>query len=259
MEATWASACRPRISSFSRIGRTMSTWKLRNRSHAFVDLCRMVQWRQLENWASQHPGLYQVLTPDTTLFGEWLYARHSIHYTQLPDLFLAFDIYDKKKGRFLSRESRDRLLEGTGIHTVPLLGHGKLSRNDYDELLKTRSAFHDGFVEGIYVRIDEDDNVGNELAWLGAYSEEDESSTKSGKRGKGKLARGAKTGTRGKGDAACKGATATASDLSDCEEPRWSYIIQRAKVVRPDFLPLENPDIKHWSRQKLVKNVVQYY
>jgi hypothetical protein len=27
-----------------------------------------------------------------------MYARHSIHYTNLPDLFLAFDIYDKRKG-----------------------------------------------------------------------------------------------------------------------------------------------------------------
>jgi hypothetical protein len=92
------------------------------------------QWRQLESWAEKHPGLHQVLTPDRILFGEWfvahhrtrtrttahmfvcscrvfgakpkvvrgrLYARHSIHYTNLPDLFLAFDIYDKKKGTLL--------------------------------------------------------------------------------------------------------------------------------------------------------------
>lgn len=58
-------------------------------------------------------------------------------------------------GRFLSRQSRDKLLEGTGIHTVPLLKHGKLSRADYEELLNTRSNFYDGFIEGIYVRIDE--------------------------------------------------------------------------------------------------------
>jgi hypothetical protein len=58
-------------------------------------------------------------------------------------------------GRFLSRRSRDQLLEGTGIHTVPLLKNGKLSRADYEELLNSQSAFHDGVVEGVYVRIDE--------------------------------------------------------------------------------------------------------
>jgi hypothetical protein len=58
-------------------------------------------------------------------------------------------------GRFLSRRSRDQLLEGTGIHTVPLLKNGKLSRADYEELLNSQSSFHDGVVEGVYVRIDE--------------------------------------------------------------------------------------------------------
>ncbi len=35
-------------------------------------------------------------------------------------------------GRFLSRQSRDKLLEGTGIHTVPVLKTGILSREDYE-------------------------------------------------------------------------------------------------------------------------------
>ena len=76
-----------------------------------------------------------------------MYARHSIHYTRLPDLFLAFDIYDKKKGKFVSRKTRDKLLEGTGISTVPLLHVGKCSREDYERLLKSNGSFHDGVVE----------------------------------------------------------------------------------------------------------------
>lgn len=32
------------------------------------------------------------------LFGEWLWARHSVAYTKLPAYFVAFDIYNKRQG-----------------------------------------------------------------------------------------------------------------------------------------------------------------
>ena len=34
------------------------------------------------------------------LFGEWVYARHSVHYRRLPHYFFEFDIYDKQEARF---------------------------------------------------------------------------------------------------------------------------------------------------------------
>ena len=40
----------------------------------------------------------------TILFGEWLYAQHSISYSNLPDYFLAFDLYNKKKKLFYNRD-----------------------------------------------------------------------------------------------------------------------------------------------------------
>lgn len=40
--------------------------------------------------------LCQILEPNRhILFGEWLFAKHSKHYTSLPAYFIAFDIYDK--------------------------------------------------------------------------------------------------------------------------------------------------------------------
>ena len=35
------------------------------------------------------------------LFGEWVYARHSVHYRRLPHYFFEFDIYDKQRRVFL--------------------------------------------------------------------------------------------------------------------------------------------------------------
>ena len=40
------------------------------------------------------------------LFGEWLYARHSIHYRRLPHYFFEFDIYDKQQEAFLDLDAR---------------------------------------------------------------------------------------------------------------------------------------------------------
>ncbi len=96
--------------------------------------------------------------------------------------------------------------------------------------------------------------MGNELAWVGA----NEGESKKGKGGKGKAARGGKAGrARGgaKGGAARAATTAEADDGGD---EGWSYLIQRAKIVRSDFLPLEDPDVTHWSRQMMVKNIVRY-
>jgi hypothetical protein len=92
--------------------------------------------------------------------------------------------------------------------------------------------------------------VGNELAWVGANEGES-------KKGKGKAARGGKAG-RGRGGKAAAGRTPAPAATQDGDEG-WSYLIQRAKIVRSDFLPLEDPDVTHWSRQMMVKNVVRYH
>ena len=64
-----------------------------NRSH-YVTTESASQWKTLDLWKRQHQeALYSFLTPDLVLFGEWCYSKHSIHYTRLPDYFLAFDMY----------------------------------------------------------------------------------------------------------------------------------------------------------------------
>lgn len=104
----------------------------------------------------------------------------------------------------------------------------------------------------------QDDNVGNDLAWVGANEDEPNKGKGKGQAAKGK--RGGKTG-RGRGASATrKDATRSpaAEDGESADRTQWSYLIQRAKIVRADFLPLEDPDVTHWSRQMLVKNIVRY-
>lgn len=100
------------------------------------------------------------------LFGEWVYARHSIHYRKLTHYFFEFDIYDKEQGVFVDLRRRLSLLEGAGIETVPVVHTGALSRNSLEELIgpsKFDSYFEnpitqqpDSLMEGLYLRTEAD-------------------------------------------------------------------------------------------------------
>lgn len=66
------------------------------------------QFKRLRQWLStRHHVLVDALKPERILFGEWCHAKHSIHYTRLPDWFVAFDVYDRTAGKFWSVEHRD--------------------------------------------------------------------------------------------------------------------------------------------------------
>ena len=88
------------------------------------------QYDLFRQWAGvKRPILDERLGCRLILFGEWMYARHSIHYRQLPHYFFEFDVYDKERQAFLSLEKRIALFEGAGIHTVPVVHRGPLKKH----------------------------------------------------------------------------------------------------------------------------------
>jgi len=123
------------------------------------------QYDLFKQWATvKRHVLEQRLENRFILFGEWVYARHSIHYRSLPHYFFEFDIYDKQQEAFLDLEQRLALLEGTGVQTVPVLHTGPISRSDLEELIgPSRFDSHfenpftkrtDNLMEGLYLRIE---------------------------------------------------------------------------------------------------------
>jgi RNA ligase-like protein len=110
------------------------------------------QFRPLWRWLAAHEeALRRTLGVERILFGEWCYARHSVRYDALPDWFLAFDLYDRTTGRFMSRARRDALCESVGIATVPLLDSGTFDRRALERLFDTSRVGHKP-MEGIYLR-----------------------------------------------------------------------------------------------------------
>lgn len=131
-----------------------------NRSH-YVNSSTHEQFKKLDKWISDHYNDLSNVLEDGKyiLYGEWCYARHGIYYDDLPDYFIAFDIYDRYNGKFLSTTKfYIQLSKGPSLHYVPIITSGVFTRlEDVNKLLKHKSEFTDGNIEGIYIR-KEDDN-----------------------------------------------------------------------------------------------------
>ncbi|QDV52263.1 RNA ligase family protein [Gimesia fumaroli] len=121
------------------------------------------QYDLFKQWAVvKRSDLERMLEDRFILFGEWVYARHSIHYRSLPHYFFEFDIYDKIQQVFLSLPRRLELLAGTGIETVPVIHQGAITRKTLETLIGDSafdSAFEnpmtnrtDSLMEGVYLR-----------------------------------------------------------------------------------------------------------
>ena len=125
------------------------------------------QYDLFKQWSMvKRPVLEAMLEDRFILFGEWLYARHSVHYRKLPHFFFEFDLYDKQTGHFLDLARRMVMLEGTGIRTVPVIHRGAVKAAELPSLLAA-SAFDslfenpatgrpDNLMEGLYLRVEAD-------------------------------------------------------------------------------------------------------
>jgi atypical dual specificity phosphatase len=140
---------------------------IQNRSH-YVNPATHEQFKKLGLWIGRHrKDLDTVLDRDEyfaeryVLFGEWMYATHSIPYTRLPGQFVAFDLYDRSTEMWADRRSLENLLRPTDIPLVPVLREGEHMPSDREliDLVQTQSRFWDGRVEGVYIKVERDGKV----------------------------------------------------------------------------------------------------
>lgn len=107
--------------SFDAAGRL---W-LQSRGHFLTGGSREKHFDHFKRWASSHAyALRTALGQRFVLYGEWLYAKHTVFYDRLPNYFLEFDILDTETGAFLGTEARRALLSGLPVTPVPVLRTG---------------------------------------------------------------------------------------------------------------------------------------
>ncbi len=98
---------------------------LQSRGHFLLGGEREKHFHLFKQWAHVHaPALHAVLGDRYLLYGEWLYARHTVFYDRLPHYFLEFDVFDTADGAFLSTARRRELLAGVPVVPVPVLRSG---------------------------------------------------------------------------------------------------------------------------------------
>ena len=98
---------------------------LQSRGHFLTGGPREKHFDLFKRWAATHASALQtVLGHRFVLYGEWLYAKHTIFYDRLPHYFLEFDILDTVTGAFLGTVERHALLSGLPVASVPVLRAG---------------------------------------------------------------------------------------------------------------------------------------
>ncbi|WP_428263280.1 RNA ligase family protein [Haliangium sp.] len=119
-----------------------SDLRLQSRGHYLTGGYRERHFNLLKAWASAHQGaLWRALGTRYIAYGEWLYAKHTVFYDQLPHYFMEFDVFDKHEQGFLSTERRHALFARTPVVSVPVLWTGPAPRRAELERLVGESLY----------------------------------------------------------------------------------------------------------------------
>lgn len=83
--------------------------------------------------------LMHKIPDEYAIFGEYLYAKHSIKYEELPNYFLVFGVYHKTSQEWLAWYDVEAIAEEIGLQTVPVIARFHVT--DEEELKKNTELF----------------------------------------------------------------------------------------------------------------------
>lgn len=179
--------------SFSQTGSLL----LQSRGHYLTGGYRERHYNLMKQWANVHKEAFRdILGSRYILYGEWMYAKHSVFYDKLPHYFLEFDIFDRDTGLFLDTPSRRELTKQLPIISVPVLKEGMFTtreellvllgdsefispvhmdclrslcvRNDLDPERQCRETDPSMRMEGLYIKVEQDGYVVERLKYVRA-------------------------------------------------------------------------------------------
>lgn len=104
---------------------------LQSRGHYLTGGYREKHYNLFKQWAGVHrDALFEHLSSRYVMYGEWMYAKHSIYYDALPHYFMEFDILDRETDKFLDTASRREITKHLPVCSVPVLGEGVFKTKD---------------------------------------------------------------------------------------------------------------------------------
>jgi hypothetical protein len=174
-----------------------ATLRLQSRGHVLAGGPRERQFDRLKQWAPTIADpLFDALGDRYVLFGEWLFAKHTVFYDALPAYLLEFDVYDSATDTFLDTLRRRDLLAAVPVKSVPVLWSGTATtladltdhlgpsafvtaeapgrlrtaaeRAGLDPASVAAGSDTTGRMEGLYVKVEQDGVVVDRLKWVRA-------------------------------------------------------------------------------------------
>jgi len=104
---------------------------LQSRGHYLTGGYREKHYNLFKQWAGVHrDAFWQALGCRYVMYGEWMFAKHSIYYDALPHYIMEFDILDRESGRFLDTPSRREITKQLPVCSVPVLAEGCFGKKD---------------------------------------------------------------------------------------------------------------------------------
>ena len=170
---------------------------LQSRGHYLTGGYRERHYNLFKQWTTvQRDLLWKALGCRYVMYGEWLYAKHSIYYDALPHYFMEFDILDRETGRFLDTPSRRAITSRLPVCSAAVLAEGACSSmedvlkylgdSNYitaDHIARLRAAAaregqdpdricretdHRRTMEGLYIKVEEDGRVADRMKYVRA-------------------------------------------------------------------------------------------
>jgi hypothetical protein len=128
-----------------------------NKGYGRKDTPAKKQYAPVWNWfySNTHKflALQELLGFMPSVYGEWLYARHTIVYDKLPDYFVAYDVYDPDMKVWLAPDFYREALTEVGFSVVPKLARGPVSQEELIMLRDERSEYSSTSQrEGLYLK-----------------------------------------------------------------------------------------------------------
>lgn len=96
--------------------------------------------------ANLHGNISYLIPTNYRICGEYLYARHSIEYDNLPSYFMVFSVWDENNNA-LSWDDTVKFCHELQLETVPVLWRGKFNEKILKQIAqKLDTSKHEGFV-----------------------------------------------------------------------------------------------------------------
>lgn len=116
--------------------------RLQSRGGYLLGGAREKHFSLFKSWAQAHAAAFRPrLGARYVVFGEWLFAKHTIFYDALPHFFIEFDVFDRERRVFLSTPERADLLNGLAIQPAPVLFAGPVPQEAELRRLVRRSLY----------------------------------------------------------------------------------------------------------------------